>query len=265
MELLRAFTGQLASSSSGDDCVPRPRPRKGSRRPTSSGPRCSRRCRHDLRTPLASIKAAATSLLQHDVEWTRDTEREFLETIDEEPTGSTTSSGNLLDMSRLQTGAVDLVLREVGFDEVVPAALHELGRRRGRADVVVDVPETLPPGQSRRRPARARGRKPRRQRVRTPSPPDRPYASSPAPCSTASSSASSTRARASRSTSASGCSSRSSGSGTSPTAPAWGSGSRSRGLRRGDGRRAHHRGHARRRDDDGGEPPGGGRFRLSVR
>ena len=36
-------------------------------------------------------------------------------------------------MSRLQTGAVDLVLREVGFDEIVPAALYGLGKSRRRA------------------------------------------------------------------------------------------------------------------------------------
>ena len=39
---------------------------------------------HDLRTPLASIKASVTSLLQHDVDWTPEARREFLETIDEE-------------------------------------------------------------------------------------------------------------------------------------------------------------------------------------
>ena len=39
---------------------------------------------HDLRTPLASIKASVTSLLQRDVEWTPERRTEFLETIDEE-------------------------------------------------------------------------------------------------------------------------------------------------------------------------------------
>ncbi|HXY93910.1 MAG TPA: DUF4118 domain-containing protein [Acidimicrobiia bacterium] len=98
---------------------------------------------HDLRTPLASIKAAATSLLQPDVEWTPVAQKEFLHAIDEEADRLNNLVGNLLDMSRLQTGAVDLVLREVGFDEVVPAALHALGASSA-VNVVVEVPETLP-------------------------------------------------------------------------------------------------------------------------
>jgi two-component system sensor histidine kinase KdpD len=51
--------------------------------------------------------------------------------------------GNLLDMSRLQTGAVDLTLRPVAVDEVVASALVGLADRL--APVEVDVPETLPP------------------------------------------------------------------------------------------------------------------------
>ncbi len=97
---------------------------------------------HDLRTPLASIKASVTSLLQRDMEWTPDATREFLETIDEESDRLNALVGNLLDMSRLQTGAVQLVMREVGFEEVVPRALAGLPDRP--VPVVLELPETLP-------------------------------------------------------------------------------------------------------------------------
>jgi two-component system sensor histidine kinase KdpD len=97
---------------------------------------------HDLRTPLASIKASVTSLLQADVELADTSREELLETIDEETDRLNGLVGNLLDMSRLQTGALELVWRPVGFDEVVPAALQSLGDTAGR--VLVDVPETLP-------------------------------------------------------------------------------------------------------------------------
>lgn len=97
---------------------------------------------HDLRTPLASIKASATSLLQDDVAWTPSAQREFLLTIDEEADRLDALVGNLLDMSRLETGALDLVVRPVGLEEVVAAALASLGPV-GRS-VVVDVAETLP-------------------------------------------------------------------------------------------------------------------------
>jgi two-component system sensor histidine kinase KdpD len=97
---------------------------------------------HDLRTPLASIKAAATSLLQHDVVWTPEAVQELLVTIDEEADRLNSLIGNLLDMSRIQTGSLQLTMSQLGLDEVVPRALDGLGERAG--DVVLDVPETLP-------------------------------------------------------------------------------------------------------------------------
>jgi two-component system, OmpR family, sensor histidine kinase KdpD len=97
---------------------------------------------HDLRTPIAAIKASVTSLLQQDVDWTSEARREFLDTIDEEVDRLNGLIGNLLDMSRLQAGAVEVRREPVGIEEVVPAALRSLG---AQADgVVVEVPETLP-------------------------------------------------------------------------------------------------------------------------
>jgi two-component system, OmpR family, sensor histidine kinase KdpD len=97
---------------------------------------------HDLRTPLASIKAAVSSLRQDDVAWTPLQSGEFLATIEEETDRLAGLVGNLLDMSRIQTGSLRLVAGKVGLDEVVPKALESLPDR-GRS-VEVDVPETLP-------------------------------------------------------------------------------------------------------------------------
>ena len=97
---------------------------------------------HDLRTPLSGIKASVTSLLQEDVEWTPEARHEFLVTIDEESDRLNALVGNLLDMSRLQTGALDVSLSAVGVDEVIPAALASIGARA--AEVEVDVDETHP-------------------------------------------------------------------------------------------------------------------------
>ena len=147
MELMRAFTGQLALVVERRRLRAEAAAAEGLAEANELRTALLAAVSHDLRTPLASIKAAATSLLQQDVEWSEYTEREFLETIDEESDRLNDLVGNLLDMSRLQTGAVDLVLREVGFDEVVPAALYTIrsGEDAARvADVVVDVPETLP-------------------------------------------------------------------------------------------------------------------------
>jgi two-component system sensor histidine kinase KdpD len=97
---------------------------------------------HDLRTPLASIKAAATSLLSDEITWSPDAVTSFCETINDEADRLNALVGNLLDMSRLQTGVLHLDRRPVGLDEVVYAALASLSRDASK--VRVDVPETLP-------------------------------------------------------------------------------------------------------------------------
>ena len=99
---------------------------------------------HDLRTPLASIKASVTSLLQDDVAWS-DTERhEFLATIDAESDRLNALVGNLLDMSRLQAGAVEVVNRPVYLEDVVANALASLACGQDRR-IEVAVAETVPP------------------------------------------------------------------------------------------------------------------------
>jgi two-component system, OmpR family, sensor histidine kinase KdpD len=97
---------------------------------------------HDLRTPLASIKASATSLLSDEVSWSEEDRRTFYETIDTEAARLDTLVGNLLDLTRLQTGVVPVQLTAVGLEEVVFAALSSLSTTT--ASVRTDVPETLP-------------------------------------------------------------------------------------------------------------------------
>ena len=97
---------------------------------------------HDLRTPLASIKASITSLRQTDVQWSPSQVAEFYQMIESETDRLTTLVGNLLDMSRLQAGVLSPACREASLEEVVPAALAGLGPR-ARA-VVMDLPEDLP-------------------------------------------------------------------------------------------------------------------------
>ena len=97
---------------------------------------------HDLRTPLATIKASVTSLLETGVDWTPDQTSAFLRAILEETERLDRLVGRLLDASRVQVGAVHVFFRPVGLDEVVAAALGGLGA--GRERVIVDIPESLP-------------------------------------------------------------------------------------------------------------------------
>jgi two-component system, OmpR family, sensor histidine kinase KdpD len=97
---------------------------------------------HDLRTPLASAKAAVTSLRSSDVEWDAEDHDELLATADESLDKLSRLVDNLLDMSRLQAGALALFPRPADLSEIVARSLDDLGPA-ARA-VTVDIPDDLP-------------------------------------------------------------------------------------------------------------------------
>jgi two-component system sensor histidine kinase KdpD len=96
---------------------------------------------HDLRTPLASIKASVSTLRQTDVQWTADDEAALLATIEESANRLDALIGNLLDMSRLAAGSLQPFLRPTAVDEVAPVALLGLD---GGARLQLSVPDGLP-------------------------------------------------------------------------------------------------------------------------
>jgi K+-sensing histidine kinase KdpD len=95
---------------------------------------------HDLRTPLAGIKAAVTGLRQPDVAWTPPERDELLQTIEESANRLDDLIANLLAAGRLQAGTLSAVLSPVTLDEVVARALLDLHTD----DVAVDVADSLP-------------------------------------------------------------------------------------------------------------------------
>jgi len=94
---------------------------------------------HDLRSPLASAKAAVTSLRSSDVEWSPAELDELLVTADESLDRLTRLVDNLLDLSRLQAGVLPIFTRPMALDEVLPGALADTG-----TTVRLDVPPDLP-------------------------------------------------------------------------------------------------------------------------
>jgi K+-sensing histidine kinase KdpD len=94
---------------------------------------------HDLRTPLAGIKAAVSSPRQEDISWTDEEQRELLLTVEDSTDRLGDLISNLLAMTRIQAGAVSVLIGPVALDEVVARAL--LGTE---ANVTIDVPEDLP-------------------------------------------------------------------------------------------------------------------------
>ncbi len=95
---------------------------------------------HDLRTPLSAIKAAASSLRATDIRLEPPDERELLEEIEDSADRLQGLIDNLLDVSRLDAGAVRPQLAPVALDDVVARALRGLPEDA----VVVEVPDTLP-------------------------------------------------------------------------------------------------------------------------
>jgi two-component system, OmpR family, sensor histidine kinase KdpD len=101
---------------------------------------------HDLRTPLASIKASVSTLRQTDVEWTENDEAALLATIEASADRLDALIGNLLDMSRLTAGSLQPFLRPTAIDEVAPMALRGLDGAGpgGGSQLELAVPEGLP-------------------------------------------------------------------------------------------------------------------------
>jgi K+-sensing histidine kinase KdpD len=99
---------------------------------------------HDLRTPLAGIKAAVSTLRQRDVVWSPGDREELLATIEESADRLTELIVNLLAMSRIQAGAVSVHLEPVALDEVVARAMSQLERGTvGPLEVPDDLPVAL--------------------------------------------------------------------------------------------------------------------------
>jgi signal transduction histidine kinase len=99
---------------------------------------------HDLRTPLASIKASVSTVRQDDVELTHDDEASLLATIEQSADRLNGLIGNLLDMSRLSTGSLEPFLRPASIDEVAPLAHPEPDAHGTPVSVQLIVPDDLP-------------------------------------------------------------------------------------------------------------------------
>jgi two-component system sensor histidine kinase KdpD len=99
---------------------------------------------HDLRTPLASITGAASTLLENDERLDAGTRRDLLETLHEEADRLNRLVQNLLEMTRLESGAMQLHTEWHSVEELVGAALGRFGKALARRPVTTRVPPELP-------------------------------------------------------------------------------------------------------------------------
>jgi two-component system, OmpR family, sensor histidine kinase KdpD len=99
---------------------------------------------HDLRTPLASIKTAVSNLRQIDARLSPQDRAELLELIELQSDRLARLVTNLLDMTRLEAGALELRLTTIGFTDLVDEAVALLGGIVGPGRVAVQAPVDLP-------------------------------------------------------------------------------------------------------------------------
>ena len=98
---------------------------------------------HELRTPLAAIKGYATTLLADDVVWDADTQREFIQTISDEADRLAALVSSLLDLSRLEGGALRLQRETHNMYDLVAAVARREGRRLG-VEIHLKADDNLP-------------------------------------------------------------------------------------------------------------------------
>ncbi|MCW2913087.1 MAG: histidine kinase [Actinomycetia bacterium] len=98
---------------------------------------------HDLRTPLASAKAAVESMRSPDVHWSEEDRDELVDTAAQSLDRLDGLVANLLDMSRLQAGALGMSTQSLAVEDVVPRALDDLVSGDVRLQIPDDLPEVL--------------------------------------------------------------------------------------------------------------------------
>ena len=99
---------------------------------------------HELRTPLSTIKAAASSLRGKEVGWDSPARAELIAAIDDEADHLNMLVGNLLDMSRIESGALKPRREWNILSEIVGSVLARMKHLAEEHRIEVEVPESLP-------------------------------------------------------------------------------------------------------------------------
>jgi two-component system sensor histidine kinase KdpD len=99
---------------------------------------------HELRTPLATIKAAVTSLRAEDVQLDEESYADLLAVIEEETDLLNQLVGNLLNMARIEAGALDPKRHLQALNEIVADARNHMRQQSQRHQFEIDIPEDLP-------------------------------------------------------------------------------------------------------------------------
>lgn len=99
---------------------------------------------HELRSPLAAIKASVSSLRSGEVEWEAEARTELLTTVEEEIDHLNILVGNLLDMSRIEAGALKPQKKPNMLSEIIGAVRGRMRKQLQNHRLEIDVPDDLP-------------------------------------------------------------------------------------------------------------------------
>jgi two-component system sensor histidine kinase KdpD len=99
---------------------------------------------HDLRTPLVAVKGIATALREHDVPWNSAVAEQMLDTLADEADRLNRLVGNLLDMSRIEGGALNPARQWEDIGDIIGGVLSRLRPQLHGRKLAVNIPADLP-------------------------------------------------------------------------------------------------------------------------
>lgn len=99
---------------------------------------------HDFRTPLASIMGSASSLIHYGSQFSEEAKADLLETIAEEAERLNRFIGNILDMTRLESGALAPKRQWIDVEDLISTTLDNMRRRLARHEIRMEIEPMLP-------------------------------------------------------------------------------------------------------------------------
>lgn len=142
--LLEVFAGQMALALQGMKLSNEAREARLEAEGAASRAALFSSVTHDLRTPLSSITASVTSLMDEGTEFRQEERRELLDTIRHEAARLNRLVANLLDLSRMRAGALVPSKELVSIDELIGGVLTRLGPSLRSHELTVSVADAIP-------------------------------------------------------------------------------------------------------------------------
>ncbi len=144
LHLLEAFAHQTALAVAGDELAKKQQETQLQMETEKLRSSLLSSVSHDLRTPLATIKGSIGGLLESGEQLSVETRRDFLENVHEETDRLERLVNNLLEMTKLESGAIQLGKEPNYPEEVIGSAIARVEKRLGQRVLNTKIPAELP-------------------------------------------------------------------------------------------------------------------------